>query len=282
VIAQTVVRGSSFGGLFILLLLAMIVGLVAVVWARRRKRPKISEPSCGQCGYAVRGLPGFTCPECGSDLREVGIATPQMRPTGSPILAAIGWTVLVAVVGLIATQRISNSLPRRSLKQETQTLGHPRSKTYREIAMKTEGTTVGGRFCLETIVLTLAPTTGNVITMGIDPNDLSYTYKNAQNRQVRSSAPLEVNALLSWMRMADIDTENPGVQKEANEVLQYLQRAASGIMSTYQFKQFSSNRRGSRTSSISRSVWLLPSVLLFWVAVWLLGTWRIMRRQPAA
>jgi hypothetical protein len=38
--------------------------------------PKVTEPSCRACGYAVRGLPSFTCPECGSDLREVGIDTP--------------------------------------------------------------------------------------------------------------------------------------------------------------------------------------------------------------
>ena len=38
--------------------------------------PKITEPSCRACGYAVRGLPSFTCPECGSDLRDVGIDTP--------------------------------------------------------------------------------------------------------------------------------------------------------------------------------------------------------------
>jgi hypothetical protein len=38
--------------------------------------PKVTEPSCRACGYAVRGLPSFTCPECGSDLRDVGIDTP--------------------------------------------------------------------------------------------------------------------------------------------------------------------------------------------------------------
>jgi hypothetical protein len=40
--------------------------------------PKVIEPSCRACGYAVRGLPSFRCPECGSDLREVGIDTPGM------------------------------------------------------------------------------------------------------------------------------------------------------------------------------------------------------------
>ena len=44
--------------------------------ARRWWEPKVTQPSCRACGYAVRGLPSFTCPECGSDLREVGIVTP--------------------------------------------------------------------------------------------------------------------------------------------------------------------------------------------------------------
>jgi|GEM_PF-3506580 len=35
------------------------------------------ESVCGHCGYAVRGLDSFTCPECGSDLREVGIVAPS-------------------------------------------------------------------------------------------------------------------------------------------------------------------------------------------------------------
>jgi hypothetical protein len=43
---------------------------------RRWWEPKVTQPSCRACGYAVRGLPSFTCPECGSDLREVGIDTP--------------------------------------------------------------------------------------------------------------------------------------------------------------------------------------------------------------
>ena len=43
---------------------------------RRWWEPKVTEPSCRACGYAVRGLPSFTCPECGRDLREVGIDTP--------------------------------------------------------------------------------------------------------------------------------------------------------------------------------------------------------------
>jgi hypothetical protein len=63
----------------IILLLVVSIGVTAMnvfVLLSRRQRRRVSRPSCGKCGYAVRGLPTFICPECGSDLREVGILTP--------------------------------------------------------------------------------------------------------------------------------------------------------------------------------------------------------------
>ena len=38
-------------------------------------------PKCGQCGYIVRGVAGVHCPECGADLREVGIVTGKSGPS---------------------------------------------------------------------------------------------------------------------------------------------------------------------------------------------------------
>jgi len=59
------------------LLLAFVGALVA---SRGRKAPQ--EPVCGACRYPVRGLPGWVCPECGGDFREVGIATPALFRSG--------------------------------------------------------------------------------------------------------------------------------------------------------------------------------------------------------
>jgi hypothetical protein len=45
-----------------------------ILWRFLRRKPAASAGSvCGKCGYDVSGLPTFTCPECGSDLRQVGI-----------------------------------------------------------------------------------------------------------------------------------------------------------------------------------------------------------------
>lgn len=57
----------------LLLTIALIVGL----WALLRHR-RVSIAECGCCRYPVKGLTAWTCPECGSDFRDVGIAAPGM------------------------------------------------------------------------------------------------------------------------------------------------------------------------------------------------------------
>ena len=65
--------------------------------------PKITVPSCRACGYAVKGLPSFTCPECGSDLREVGIDTPG---TGAEIVRRIKWFAIAVGGMFVAMWRV--------------------------------------------------------------------------------------------------------------------------------------------------------------------------------
>lgn len=59
---------------FLLLIGAAVAGVlltsgVAMLILRRRRR----KAACGACGYPVAGLQTLRCPECGNDLREVGI-----------------------------------------------------------------------------------------------------------------------------------------------------------------------------------------------------------------
>jgi hypothetical protein len=60
-----------------------------------------AEPACGQCGYCVRGIEGLICPECGSDLREVGIVTPGNRRASSVWLKLGLWTLALPVPALL-------------------------------------------------------------------------------------------------------------------------------------------------------------------------------------
>ena len=60
------------------LVVTALVGVaVETLLQRERLREeglyRLAEPRCGRCGYIVIGLPGHVCPECGSDLRVVGV-----------------------------------------------------------------------------------------------------------------------------------------------------------------------------------------------------------------
>ena len=56
-------------------LIGLFVGIT--LWITGGNSSGSSEMSCGGCGYAVRGLGGVNCPECGADLRKVGINRPK-------------------------------------------------------------------------------------------------------------------------------------------------------------------------------------------------------------
>src|SRR5688500_17834237 len=86
----------SFGLLFFLLI--FIVGFVfAIVFAARSRKAGPTDPICGKCSYQVRGLTRFTCPECGSDVREVGIIS-AAAPARARHGLGLGWK-LFAFIG---------------------------------------------------------------------------------------------------------------------------------------------------------------------------------------
>ena len=60
---------------FVLVFLCIVLG-GAIIMKRMERgggRKRGPEPMCASCGYSVTGLTTMVCPECGADLREVGI-----------------------------------------------------------------------------------------------------------------------------------------------------------------------------------------------------------------
>lgn len=65
--------------LILSLLSALLCLGVGIGFATRQGRaaPSSDGAVCGGCGYSVRGVSELWCPECGADLREVGIEPPR-------------------------------------------------------------------------------------------------------------------------------------------------------------------------------------------------------------
>ena len=111
---------SIFGLLIIALVLgALILGIV--LWITGGPKGN-GEMSCGACGYAVRGLEALNCPECGADLRTVGINRPKGGAgrtagivitivTSLLILTCLGSSVFLAGSNTLSTPTSIQAVP---------------------------------------------------------------------------------------------------------------------------------------------------------------------------
>jgi len=83
--------GASFLSLA-LLLLFVLVPLVAGIWLIVKSRSKgLGFPGCGHCRYDLSGTLGTItrCPECGSDLKQVGVLPAQSSKNKGTLAAGI-------------------------------------------------------------------------------------------------------------------------------------------------------------------------------------------------
>lgn len=100
-------RSFGLGAAEIVIVVVLVLAAAGGVLFWRRRRPS-AEPVCGRCGYCVTGLTTFICPECGSDLREVGILGGRQAggaPTpgqGHLALRLAGWTLAVGCIAFVA------------------------------------------------------------------------------------------------------------------------------------------------------------------------------------
>lgn len=91
--------------------MVLIIGSLVALWRAVYRPSKNELAKCAACSYAVRGVESFTCPECGADLREVGIIPPvryrMIGPTTFLFLWFLLWgltaIVLVRIAGTMVT-----------------------------------------------------------------------------------------------------------------------------------------------------------------------------------
>jgi len=85
------------------LTVSMIVLPLLAIWLARLGRKWFlsgdGEPRCGACGYSVRGLTALCCPECGADLRGVGIV--RRDPAGL-WWTLISWSIFIGAFWALA------------------------------------------------------------------------------------------------------------------------------------------------------------------------------------
>jgi len=284
----------------LLVLGAVFAGVTA--WRALRRERGEAMPCCAVCGYPAIGNASWTCAECGCDLRWRGIYAPGMR-LGLSLGGRLGWwTFGVASAGVLVTMLlIAGIVPRvHTLHHEAQ-LTNPGSKEYSSIAIARQGRS----FSWPLVMGSARPHRIDAwMTLNLDNGDVSRARYDASNQTLRvisptkqrwaKARPFGQKAFKEWFRAIGIDVGNPSVAVEISQLMHEARGTTQGRMlgpglrsgsSSSSASGFGFNQKGfdGRSGSSSYSTQPLGAVVwsiaVGWVIVWIIGVWRIVRRD---
>lgn len=284
------------------LLLLLAIAAIALILSARRRRGRLTGPVCGSCGYNVLGLATMTCPECGGDLRRVGILTPQTpgQPRG-PLGGVILFTAVVIFVAFVTSAAMTLILPLRHSDAEQVRLTSPRSGLYREIALHAEGASYlpprNGLDVKIDLVNDSAASTQPASSWMLFRPDGSYDYVAPGSPRISRPGGFSSAAVLKWMEASGIDTATPFVTQEAARIAgqtRLISRNARRVFALTTQTNGTSMRSGSdggafatysntQRASAERPDWPPYLFLLLWLAIWISGMRYLIRRwRPLA
>ncbi|XAM00010.1 hypothetical protein OT109_01215 [Phycisphaeraceae bacterium D3-23] len=269
----------------------------------RNPRPR-NIPACGKCGYPARGLNTFECPECGADLREVGIVTPGMRRGGAGCVLPIVWTVGIFFGGAILGNALSGVLPRAEIGQYHVQLT-PKASTYQMIVLSADysGPRTGQAYFgssyssggsnthldlsqqpynmqLEHLNLRLYAVGGPAPgprDFEVDYAGQSFRYQNGNGQWVSHTGTPQSKDVKDWFKSNQLRVGLPVVAQEADELSQLMDALAARQPShTLSHFKASQNRNYTHLEPIPNT-WRVAYILLCFI-IWLLGLMFLNRR----
>ena len=295
------------GSLLILLLTSSLAVLLAVVVfssGRRAMRGATAPgagagaPSCGACGYDTTGLTSLTCPECGADLRAVGITRGRRAGAlrgfvASALVMLAAWLFCGVASGTVVNQL----LPARLDYEHEVRLTNPASAAYAAAVVKARSTAWGKLRPTVTVRADLerAAKPGGAAPLPppplvLDPKTGGYEYVDAAGNRVSRPSDFDVDAVLAWLSSAGADAGDARVREEAKQIWLALLRAGrnrrmnspvgGGIGSTTVTSQGAfGNMRVAERSLPTRNHWGRVVFLVAWFAVFFAGL-RYLSRSP--
>lgn len=260
----------ALSGIAMLLLLA-IVGLIVilVIFGVFSRRSGGEHPVCGQCGYAVAGLEVLRCPECGSDLRRVGILTGRMRrevnPTVWAIILIILWSMLLPIPAMVLTSVARSAFPRQRTEVRLVTLGRPDSGAYQSVDINITSRVSQGQTTSRNTFIVLN------LNAGTQSPQLDVDLVNLPEDGGAS-------AITRWMTEAGVDAADPVTQSEVGAIVSHLVGFAQGINTTSAGGGFNSSSGSTRSVTDPLPAWFVVGAPLFWLGVWLIPVVWLLQR----
>lgn len=284
-----------------LVIVTLCVGVVVwVVLLSRRGGASTSKGErelarCGQCGYPAEGVGSFECPECGGDLRRVGILPPGVRVRSMLPVVLILWTLGMLVGGGALGSLLSDTLLPHVRSEEAELeLSNPESGAYQRVEVRRFASLtylpIAGRSPVAMppdAVIHIVGHDGRVESVVLTPDNRTYRRQGAgPDTQVKR--PFDVPELLKIMSDMGIDVQAPTIQAEAERILVEAKvmtaptvlPSGSSSSSGGSGGKATFNMTGSSSSTFSGPApWATPLLFLLFFALWVYGCVRIVRRS---
>ena len=247
-----------------------------------------AHPMCGQCGYNVTGLTTFVCPECGSDLRVVGIIT-RTRSL-RPLMLALLWTAALPWAAAIISWLLVGYVLPVVCEQHQQRMifcQYPQLGTI--ITVKRDGRAVRwgghhGHLALPQLgSMTLEESTSRR-GMRVDLRTGQWDYTDGSGKQVNGSTPFGRGALLAWLGSGGFSSQDPLVQAGADDVLQCIREMPAATFTRLSVRGGTPDITAHPTfvyTSALPLAWNAIGLAVFWIAIWLCGLGWMARRTRA-
>lgn len=270
-------------------------------------------PACGKCGYPARGIDSLHCPECGADLREVGIGKPgQGRGQGTLAVVLFVYSITFMILCGIFSEVVDDYLPWYGSANARLSLTPTHNEYDARVRIETSETLWGHSFSNSLgfnqnsysnsgntpIQISLAGLTPNmeidVLTIGlhlnnvppgatfrpqmeIDPETAVATWQGLDGKTQQSSGPLTEQDVLRFLASAGMDEKQSQAITDAQQLHLFLDGL---IQRKTQFTMvgFSSYSAGGGSSSGGGPEWIWPLYTLVCVLIWVLGLTLIARR----
>lgn len=173
----------------------------------RRSTPANPDPTCGKCGYCVRGIMTLTCPECGSDLREVGIRPPRKKPPLArvrPFTAILIWTMLIVIPAAYFWHGYVRSYgPFHFTWRQYPTVISRSEFLNFSLLMRVEGESTESRRLTDyrphRMLIAINSTRSHAGPLLLDIRAGTYDYADSPTTRVKGDGPLTVGAVREWL-----------------------------------------------------------------------------------
>jgi hypothetical protein len=251
------------------------------------------EATCGNCGYCVRGIAGLVCPECGADLREVGIITPNLRHPVPRYVKAIFWSLALPLGALFLSYlALTTILPFSVTRKVGRTI------FCQAPFLNTTLQVFGSQRLAAPAIANLTPPNIEEISVWDQVHPLffdvnlktgAYRFQGRNGAAVQQSSGFNGAVIAAWLApIAGANPNDPDVLKLCDQVNAALNEIAQG--NANKFTPFLDPR--GRQIGIAHPAFyfvvrdephpaVIAALCVFWAAVWLYGIRLIYRRQSA-